>query len=50
MTDLDTGRVSGAIKTLSICADCREEDMYDVRLFVTREVCLLLEREGIELK
>ena len=46
----DIGTYMGVpTRTLTISAECREEDMYSVRLFINREICLLFEREGIEL-
>ena len=40
---------SETTRTLTISAECREEDKYSVKLFINREICLLFEREGIEL-
>ncbi|MBR0366819.1 MAG: mechanosensitive ion channel [Clostridia bacterium] len=46
----DIGTYMGVpTRTLTVSAECREEDKYTVRLFIIRELCLLFEREGIEL-
>ena len=46
----DIGTYMGVpTRTLTVSAECREEDKYSVRLFIIREMCLLFEREGIEL-
>ena len=37
----------GPTATLLIMAQCNERDLYEVNLFVNREVLLLLKREGI---
>ena len=36
--------------TLLIDAQCNEKDLEDVNLFVSREVLLLLKREGIAIR
>lgn len=46
----DVGTYMGVpTRTLTISAECREEDKCSVKLFINREICLLFEREGIEL-
>lgn len=46
----DVGTYMGVpTRTLTISAECREEDKYSVRLYINREICLLFEREEIEL-
>ncbi len=44
----DNYLVTISLKTLRIAVQCEQRDLYDVQLFMNREICLLLEREGIQ--
>lgn len=45
----DLGLTTSSMVTLAIGAYCRQDDMYDVELFLNREIRLLCEREDIRI-
>jgi len=45
----DLGSTNSSMVTLAIGAYCRQDDMYDVELFLNREIRLLCEREDIRI-